>query len=244
MPSYNLPPLTSFFCPCCPCPPSSPQASTTCPPTTASAGASRATARPSRSTSRRWAACPRCLSGCSWLASLRQVCLLGTHLRCAGHTAPSGLPPIAPTRQSNSMPAAHSGASLLPATTTAQDAQTEVPEDTYQATFETEADGWTTVFLPWHEFGGLLFCCLGWQPSFVLPLPLRLACRLRMQCMPCPNPRCPAPYPPGRRSAGEARSLGARRAAVGPRSHPPVWPRAVQVGLWCGGVLQRWGCVV
>jgi len=28
-----------------------------------------------------------------------------------------------------------------------------VPEDTYQATFETEAEGWTNVFIPWHEFG-------------------------------------------------------------------------------------------
>ncbi|KAI7841291.1 hypothetical protein COHA_004910, partial [Chlorella ohadii] len=33
-----------------------------------------------------------------------------------------------------------------------RDAQFEVPEDTYQATFETEAEGWTNVFIPWHEF--------------------------------------------------------------------------------------------
>ncbi|PRW55975.1 nadh:ubiquinone oxidoreductase complex i intermediate-associated 30 [Chlorella sorokiniana] len=32
------------------------------------------------------------------------------------------------------------------------DAQFEVPEDTYQATFETEPEGWTNVFIPWHEF--------------------------------------------------------------------------------------------
>ncbi|KAL4457749.1 hypothetical protein ABPG75_012614 [Micractinium tetrahymenae] len=33
------------------------------------------------------------------------------------------------------------------------DMQTEKPEDTYQATFETQASGdWTTVFIPWHEF--------------------------------------------------------------------------------------------
>ena len=32
-----------------------------------------------------------------------------------------------------------------------QDAQTAVPEDTYQATFDTTGD-WTTVRLPWHAF--------------------------------------------------------------------------------------------
>lgn len=39
-----------------------------------------------------------------------------------------------------------------------QDAQFEVPEDTYQATFETEAEGWTNVFIPWHEFGARCCC--------------------------------------------------------------------------------------
>ncbi len=30
--------------------------------------------------------------------------------------------------------------------------QQDTPEDTYQATFDTRADGWTDVYLPWHEF--------------------------------------------------------------------------------------------
>jgi hypothetical protein len=30
-----------------------------------------------------------------------------------------------------------------------QDAQTEVPEDTYQASFDTVPGEWTTVYIPW-----------------------------------------------------------------------------------------------
>ena len=42
---------------------------------------------------------------------------------------------------------------LPPLLVPVQDAQTEKPEDTYQATFDTLAGGdWATAFIPWHEF--------------------------------------------------------------------------------------------